>query len=66
MWPWYRHWHHLGWRWPGVWWAPPYAWPGVIPSREQEIHLLEEQAQILEGEMDAVKKRLEELKTKEV
>lgn len=39
----------------------PYAPWGV--SREDEIAMLEDQARVLEGELDSVRKRLEERRT---
>lgn len=40
----------------------PYAWPWAPIPKEAEIAMLEEPARILEGELDNIKKRLEELK----
>jgi hypothetical protein len=49
---------------PGHWCAPPFDWPWAAPiSKEQEMIILEEQARILEGELNSIKKRLEEIKT---
>jgi hypothetical protein len=61
MWPWHEYWH--AWGWPGYWWRPPLGWPWAPISKEQEIAILEEQAKILESELDSIKKRLEEIKT---
>lgn len=59
MWPWYGYWHRR-------WWSPPFAWPWAPIPREEEIAMLEEQAQILERELGSIRKRLEELKKQEV
>jgi len=40
----------------------PYTWPWAPLPKDQEIAMLEEQARILEAELDGIKKRLEELK----
>jgi len=60
MWPGYGYWNP--WRWPGYWGAAPYAWSWAPIPKEQEIAMLEEQAQMLENESGRIKKRLEELK----
>jgi len=62
MWPWYGYRHPWRWGWPGYWGATPYAWPWAPIPKEQEIAMLEEHGRILEGELDNIKKRLEELK----
>ena len=66
MWPWYGYWLPWRWGWHGYWRAIPYVWPWVPMPREQEIAILEEQARILEDELDNIKARLEELGKKEV
>jgi hypothetical protein len=64
MWHWHGYCHPWGWGLPGHWCAPPPGWPWVAPiSKEQEMAILEEQAKILENELDSIKKRLEEIKT---
>ena len=61
MWPWYAYWHP--WRWmPRYWGMTRYTWPWAPLPKDQEIAMLEEQARILEAELDGIKKRLEELK----
>jgi len=40
----------------------PYTWPWAPLPKDQETAMLEEQARILETELDGIKKRLEELK----
>ena len=59
MWPWYGY--GRPWGWPGYRWAAPYVWPWAPIPKEQEIAMLEEQARILENELDSIRKRLEEL-----
>jgi hypothetical protein len=46
------HWGHLPWGWP---WEPP------PPGKEQEIAMLEAQAEVLEAVLQTVRKRLEAL-----
>jgi hypothetical protein len=48
----------FGWR----WWWPPFAWAWALPSKEDEVAMLEEQSRILEHELERIKKRLEDLK----
>jgi hypothetical protein len=60
MWSWYGY--RNPWGWPGYWGATPYGWPWAPIPKEQEIAMLEEQARMLESELDSIKKRLEELK----
>jgi hypothetical protein len=63
---WHCHGYYYPWRvgFPGHWCVPPFAWPWAAPiSKDQEIAILEEQAKILENELDSIKKRLEEIKT---
>ena len=59
------HWYRCGYPWPWMpryWGMPSYANPwGCIP-KEQEIAMLEDQAKVLEDELNSIKKRLEELK----
>jgi len=66
MWPWYGYWHPWGWGWHRRWWIPPFAWAWASPSREEEIAMLEDQARVLERELESIRKRLEELKKQEV
>jgi hypothetical protein len=64
MWHWHGYCHTWRWGLPGHWCAPPFGWPWTAPiSKEQEMAILEEQAKILESELDSIKKRLEEIKT---
>jgi len=70
MWPWFWGLSHV---WPIYSYAYPYGyrygygypygygWPWAIP-KEQEIGMLEDQERWLNRELDAIKKRLEELK----
>jgi len=63
---WHCHGYYYPWSWglPGHWCRPPIDWPWAAPiSKEQETAILEEQAKILESELDSIKKRLEEIKT---
>lgn len=62
---WHCHGYYYPWRWglPGHWCTPTSGWPWTSPSKEQEMAILEEQARILESELDSIKKRLEEIKT---
>ena len=47
------------------WRATPYPWAwGFIP-KEQGIAMLEDQARMLESELEGIRKRLEELKKQE-
>jgi hypothetical protein len=64
--PWYGYWHPWGWRWHRHWGVPPVAWAWAPPPREEEIAMLEDQARILERELESIRKRLEELKKQEV
>jgi hypothetical protein len=65
MWPWFGFWHPWAWR----GYRMPYGYPyggygypwGAIPEKE-EIAMLEEQEKCLTGELDGVRKRLEELR----
>jgi hypothetical protein len=41
---------------------PSFGWPWASLPKEDEIAMLEEQARILERELDSIRKRLEELK----
>ena len=66
MWPWHGYWHPWGWGWHRQWWIPPYVWPWALPSKEEETVMLEEQARILEHELENIQRRLEELKKQEV
>jgi len=66
MWPWYEYWHPWRWAWPRYWPAVPYAWPWPPIPKEQEIAMLEDQARMLERELDSIRSRLEELKKQEV
>jgi len=62
MWPWYGYrtpWIRV---WPGYWPASPYAWPWAALPRELERAMLEDQARMLESELEGIRKRLEELK----
>lgn len=70
MWSWFG-WNPWAWRWTGygmpfgypyAGYGMPYGYPGAPMTREQEIAMLEEQAKALQGELDAVNKRLEELR----
>ncbi len=62
--PWYGYWYPWGWGWHRRWWMPPFAWPSI--PKEDEIAMLEEQAGILERELESIRKRLDELKKQEV
>ena len=53
MWPWYGYWHSWGWH--RRWWVPPYAWAWAPIPKEEEIAMLEEQARILDDELESVK-----------
>jgi len=66
MWPWYGYWHAWRWGWPRHWPVAPYTWPWAAIPKEQEIAMLEDQARLLESELDGIRKRLEELKKQEV
>jgi len=66
VWPRYRYWHPWRWGWPGYWGVTPYAWPWAAIPKEQEIAMLEDQARMLESELDGIRSRLEELKKQEV
>lgn len=69
MWPWF------GWNpWIGLsyWYAYPYGYGmpygygypwGAIP-KEEEIRMLEDQARVMESDLNAIRKRLEELRAK--
>ena len=65
MWLWYGYWRPWGWGWPGYWGAIPYGWPWAPMPKEQEIAMLEDEARWLERDLDSIRKRLEELRTKE-
>jgi hypothetical protein len=62
---WHCHGYYYPWRLglSGHWCTPTFSWPWTPPSKEQEVAILEEQARILENELDSIKKRLEEIKT---
>lgn len=63
MWPWYAY--SYPWRWmPRHWGMTPYTWPWALLPKDQEIAMLEEQARMLEAELDGIKKRLEEQKNR--
>ena len=61
MWPWYGCWYP--WRWIRGWYwgMNPYTWPWAPMSKKQESTMLEEQARMLEAELDGIRRRLEEL-----
>jgi len=40
----------------------PYTWPWTPMPKEQESTMLEEQARMLEAELDGIRRRLGELK----
>lgn len=50
----------------GGWYGPAYG-PGYVSpyavSREDEIHILENQADIIKADLDAINKRIEELES---
>jgi hypothetical protein len=67
MWPWFGFWHP--WRWSGYrmpygypYGGYGYGYPWAAMPKEEEIAMLEEQERCLTGELDAVRKRLEELR----
>ena len=64
MWPSYGYWRPWWGAWPGHWGSIPYGWPWASAPlpKEQEIAMIEDQAEILEVMLDSVKKRLEALK----
>lgn len=64
MWPSYGYWHPWSWGWPAYWGEISYGWPWVpaFMSKDQEIAMLDEQAEALEGMLDSIRKRLEELR----
>lgn len=62
MWPWHGYWYYRGWGWPRYWWRVPHFGPWAPVTKEQEIAFLEEEARILESELEAIRERLEELK----
>lgn len=53
--------HPWGWSWYGTSHAGYGYWPGAAMPKEQEITMLEDQARALESDLDAIRKRLEEL-----
>jgi hypothetical protein len=67
MWPYYKHWNPavFGWH-RNRWWFPPFDCASAPISDEEEIAMLEEQACQFESELKSIKKRLAELKKKEV
>lgn len=62
MWSYYSYWNPWVCGWRRHWWFPPFAWSGAFIPKEEEIAMLEEQAHILERELENIKNRLEELK----
>lgn len=66
----WRHWFYAtglpGWARLGGW-ADPYAWgpPTQEPEPEMEKQALKDQAQMLQSELDAIRKRLEDLEAAE-
>lgn len=63
-----RYWRNhpfvFGSRW--CWWMSPFIWPCPLKPKESEVIMLENQARLIEQEMEIIKKRLVELKNKEV
>jgi hypothetical protein len=61
----WRHWYHAtglpGWRRSPAWGAAPVGPYDAAPAPEQEMEMLRGQAEWLQGELDAIGKRLEEL-----
>lgn len=58
----YPYWNPWGWRWPWYGGVLPYWSPWGTMPKEQEIAMLEDQARALEGDLEDIGKRLEELK----
>jgi len=50
----------------GGFWVPPRAWAWAPIYKEEGIAMLEEQAKILEYELESIRNRLEQLKKQEV
>ena len=61
MWPWFG-WNPWGWPGYGTPYGYPYGGYGYPMPKEQEIAMLEDQERWLTGELDGVRKRLEELR----
>jgi hypothetical protein len=64
----WRHWYHAtglpGWSRYGhapAWGVPPVGPYAAAPSPEQEVEMLRGQAEWLQGELDAIARRIEEL-----
>jgi len=63
LWPWFAQW--FSYYWYPWWYRMPYWFPYSPLTKEQEISMLEDQARILQGQLDQINARLKELqKTK--
>lgn len=58
----YPYWDPWAWRSPWYRGVSPYWSPWGTMPKEQEIAMLEDQARALEGDLEDIRKRLEELK----